>query len=157
AVQKVIETIGDDERGDEGGGEDLTSLRDMAFDAPVVRLVNLLIENAIKANASDIHIQPFEDTLRVPSRIAGALVSAETPPKRLRAAVTSRIKIMAELNIAERRLPQDGRIRMGLEGRRLDIRVSTIPTLHGESIVMRILDRAAILMPLDSLGFEQRN
>jgi general secretion pathway protein E len=156
AVQKVIETIGDDERPDDAGGEDLTSLRDMAFDAPVVRLVNLLMENAIKANASDVHIEPFEDTLRVRYRIDGVLFDAETPPKRLRAAITSRIKIMAELNIAERRLPQDGRIRMGLEGRRLDIRVSTIPTLHGESVVMRILDRAAILMPLDRLGFEER-
>jgi type II secretion system protein E len=128
----------------------------MAFDAPVVRLVNLLIENAIKANASDVHIEPFEDTLRVRYRIDGVLFDAETPPKRLRAAITSRIKIMAELNIAERRLPQDGRIRMGLEGRRLDIRVSTIPTLHGESIVMRILDRAAILLPLERLGFDER-
>jgi general secretion pathway protein E len=157
AVQKVIETMGDDDRGDDaGGGEDLTSLRDMAFDAPVVRLVNLLIENAIKANASDVHIEPFEETLRVRYRIDGVLFDAETPPKRLRAAITSRIKIMAELNIAERRLPQDGRIRMSLEGRRLDIRVSTIPTLHGESVVMRILDRAAILMPLDHLGFDTR-
>ena len=156
AVQKVIETMGEDERGEEAGGEDLTSLRDMAFDAPVVRLVNLLIENAIKAGASDVHIEPFEDSLRVRYRIDGVLFDAETPPKRLRAAITSRIKIMAELNIAERRLPQDGRIRMSLEGRRLDIRVSTIPTLHGESVVMRILDRAAILLPLDRLGFEER-
>jgi type II secretion system protein E len=158
AVQKVIETMrGDEGSGDEGGVEDLTSLRDMAFDAPVVRLVNLLIENAIKAGASDIHIEPFEDNLRVRYRIDGVLFDAETPPRRLRAAVTSRIKIMAELNIAERRLPQDGRIRMGLEGRRLDIRVSTIPTIHGESIVMRILDRAAILLPLEKLGFDARS
>jgi type II secretion system protein E len=156
AVQKVIETMGEDERGEDAGGEDLTSLRDMAFDAPVVRLVNLLIENAIKAGASDVHIEPFEDTLRVRYRIDGVLFDAETPPKRLRAAVTSRIKIMAELNIAERRLPQDGRIRMNLEGRRLDLRVSTLPTLHGESVVMRILDRASILMPLDRLGFDER-
>ena len=156
AVQKVIETMGDDDHGDETSGEDLTSLRDMAFDAPVVRLVNLLIENAIKTNASDVHIEPFEDTLRVRYRIDGILFDAETPPKRLRAAITSRIKIMAELNIAERRLPQDGRIRMGVEGRKLDLRVSTIPTLHGESIVMRILDRAAILLPLDHLGFGER-
>jgi general secretion pathway protein E len=156
AVQKVIETMGDDERGEDAGGEDLSSLRDMAFDAPVVRLVNLLIENAIKAGASDVHIEPFEDSLRVRYRIDGVLFDAETPPKRLRAAITSRIKIMAELNIAERRLPQDGRIRMALEGRRLDIRVSTIPTLHGESVVMRILDRAAILLPLDRLGFEEK-
>ena len=118
AVQKVIETMGEDDAEATEGGEDLTSLRDMAFDAPVVRLVNLLIENAIKANASDVHIEPFEDTLRVRYRIDGVLFDAETPPKRLRAAITSRIKIMAELNIAERRLPQDGRIRMSLEGRR---------------------------------------
>jgi general secretion pathway protein E len=156
AVQRVIETIRDDNGGDEGGSEDVTSLRDMAFDAPVVRLVNLLMENAVKAGASDVHIEPFEDTLRVRYRIDGVLFDVETPPRRLRAAVTSRIKIMAELNIAERRLPQDGRIRMGLEGRRLDIRVSTIPTLHGESIVMRILDRAAILLPLERLGFDER-
>ncbi|HEV8310278.1 MAG TPA: type II secretion system ATPase GspE [Methylomirabilota bacterium] len=157
AVQKVIETIRDDEwAGDESGSEDVNSLRDMAFDAPVVRLVNLLIENAVTSNASDIHIEPFEDNLRVRYRIDGVLFDAETPPKRLRAAITSRIKIMAELNIAERRLPQDGRIRMSLQGRRLDIRVSTIPTIHGESVVMRLLDRAAILMPLDRLGFDPR-
>jgi type II secretion system protein E len=128
----------------------------MAFDAPVVRLVNLLIENAVTASASDIHIEPFEDNLRVRYRIDGVLFDAETPPRRLKAAITSRIKIMAELNIAERRLPQDGRIRMTLGGRRLDIRVSTIPTIHGESVVMRLLDRAAILMPLERLGFAPR-
>ena len=157
AVQKVIETIRDDDwAGEEAGGEDLNSLRDMAFDAPVVRLVNLLIENAVAADASDIHIEPFEDNVRVRYRIDGMLFDAETPPKRLRAAITSRIKIMAELNIAERRLPQDGRIRMNLQGRRLDVRVSTIPTIHGESVVMRILDRAAILLPFERLGFDSR-
>jgi general secretion pathway protein E len=155
AVQKVIETIRDEDwAGEEGGTEDVNSLRDMAFDAPVVRLVNLLIENAVSSDASDIHIEPFEDNLRVRYRIDGVLFDAESPPKRLKAAVTSRIKIMAELNIAERRLPQDGRIRMSLQGRRLDIRVSTIPTIHGESVVMRLLDRAAILMPFERLGFD---
>jgi general secretion pathway protein E len=157
AVQKVIETIRDDEgAGGEGGDEDLTSLRDMAFDAPVVRLVNLLIENAGAASASDIHIEPFEDNVRVRYRIDGVLFDAETPPKRLKAAITSRIKIMAELNIAERRLPQDGRIRMSLGGRGLDIRVSTMPTIHGESVVMRLLDRESILLPLEKLGFDAR-
>ncbi len=157
AVQKVIETIRDDEwASEESPGEDVNSLRDMAFEAPVVRLVNLLIENAVTSNASDIHIEPFEDNLRVRYRIDGVLFDAEAPPRRLKAAVTSRIKIMAELNIAERRLPQDGRIRMSLAGRRLDIRVSTIPTIHGESVVMRLLDRAAILMPLERLGFDAR-
>jgi general secretion pathway protein E len=157
AVQKVIETIRDDDwTGEDAGGEDVNSLRDMAFDAPVVRLVNLLMENAVTSGASDIHIEPFEDNLRVRYRIDGVLFDAEAPPKRLKAAITSRIKIMAELNIAERRLPQDGRIRMNLQGRRLDLRVSTIPTIHGESVVMRILDRAAILMPFEKLGFDRR-
>jgi general secretion pathway protein E len=156
AVQKVIETIRDEEVAGEEGAEDVDSLRDMAFDAPVVRLVNLLIENAVNAAASDIHIEPFEDNLRVRYRIDGVLFDAETPPNRLRAAITSRIKIMAELNIAERRLPQDGRIRMTLGGRRLDLRVSTVPTIYGESVVMRLLDRAAILVPLERLGFDER-
>jgi general secretion pathway protein E len=157
AVQKVIETIRDDDwAGEDASGEDVNSLRDMAFDAPVVRLVNLLIENAVTSDASDIHIEPFEDNLRVRYRIDGVLFDAETPPRRLKAAVTSRIKIMAELNIAERRLPQDGRIRMNLQGRRLDIRVSTIPTIHGESVVMRILDRATVLLPFERLGFDPR-
>jgi general secretion pathway protein E len=157
AVRKVIETIHEEGReGDEDGTENVEWLRDKAFDAPVVKLVNLLIENAARSEASDIHIEPFEDNLRVRYRIDGVLFDAEAPPKRLKAAVTSRIKIMAELNIAERRLPQDGRIRMNLQGRRLDIRVSTIPTIHGESVVMRILDRAAILLPFEKLGFDAR-
>jgi general secretion pathway protein E len=125
----------------------------MAFEAPVVRLVNLLIEEAVTAEASDIHIEPSEDSLRVRYRIDGILYDLEAPPRRLQAAVTSRIKLMAELNIAERRLPQDGRIRMTLNGRRVDIRVSSIPTIHGESIVMRLLDRSSVFMPFDKLGF----
>jgi type II secretion system protein E len=119
----------------------------------VVRLVNLLIENAIAAEASDIHIEPFEDTLRVRYRIDGLLFDQEAPPRRLRDAITSRIKLMADLNIAERRLPQDGKIRVALHGRRLDIRVATLPTLHGESLVLRLLDRASLFLPLDRLGF----
>jgi hypothetical protein len=125
----------------------------MAFEAPVVRLVNLLVENAISAEASDIHIEPFEDTLRIRYRIDGLLYDQEAPPRRLQAAVTSRIKIMAEMNIAERRLPQDGRIRVTLHGARVDIRVSTMPTVHGESIVMRILQRSTVFLPLEKLGF----
>ena len=133
----------DDGRAGEGD-EDVNHLRDMAFEAPVVRLVNLLIENAISSEASDIHIEPFEDTLRIRYRIDGMLYEQEAPPRRLQAAVTSRIKIMAEMNIAERRLPQDGRIKMTLHGRRVDIRVSTMPTVHGESIVMRLLERSSV-------------
>src|SRR5438128_11754665 len=110
------------------------------------------MENAIKANASDIHIEPFEDNLRVRYRIDGVLFDAETPPRRLRAAVISRIKILAELNIAERRLPQDGRIRLRVSGRQIDIRVSTIPTLYGESVVLRILDKSTALLGLEELG-----
>src|SRR5581483_991480 len=131
-LQRIVEGMEDDVAGD--GDEDVNHLRDMAFEAPVVRLVNLLVENAIGSEASDIHIEPFEDTLRVRYRIDGVLYDKEAPPRRLQAAVTSRIKIMAEMNIAERRLPQDGRIRVTLHGRRVDIRVSTIPTVHGESI-----------------------
>jgi general secretion pathway protein E len=153
AVRKAIEDSGGDDEPFGEDGTDIDSLRSRASDAPVVRLVNLLVENAVTSNASDIHIEPFEDSLRVRYRIDGILFDAEVPPKRLRAAITSRIKIMAELNIAERRLPQDGRMRMSLQGRRLDIRVSTIPTIHGESVVMRLLDREAILMPLERLGF----
>ena len=138
-LQRIVEGM-DDDRGGEGD-EDVNQLRDMAFEAPVVRLVNLLIENAITSEASDIHIEPFEDTLRIRYRIDGILFDQEAPPRRLQAAVTSRVKLMAEMNIAERRLPQDGRIRVTLHNRRVDIRTSTIPTVHGESIVMRLLDR----------------
>jgi general secretion pathway protein E len=152
AMQKIVEGMGAGEHGGEAE-EDITQLRDMAFEAPVVRLVNLLIEEAVAAEASDIHIEPTEDSLRVRYRIDGVLYDLESPPRRLQAAVTSRIKLMAELNIAERRLPQDGRIRMTLNGRRVDIRVSTVPTVHGESIVMRLLDRSSVFLPFDRLGF----
>jgi general secretion pathway protein E len=151
ALQRIVEGVEDETAAD--GDEDIGHLRDMAFEAPVVRLVNLLIENAIAMESSDIHIEPFEDTLRIRYRIDGLLYDQESPPRRLQAAVTSRIKIMAEMNIAERRLPQDGRIRVTLQGRRVDIRVSTVPTVHGESIVMRLLDRSSVFLPLERLGF----
>src|SRR5919106_352834 len=150
-LQRIVEGMDDDGGGE--GDEDVNHLRDMAFEAPVVRLVNLLVENAITAEASDIHIEPFEDTLRIRYRVDGILYEQEAPPRRLQAAVTSRIKIMAEMNIAERRLPQDGRIRVTLHGQRVDIRVSTIPTVHGESIVMRLLQRSSVFLPLEKLGF----
>src|SRR5437667_299625 len=150
-LQRIVEGIEDESAG--AGEEDVNHLRDMAFEAPVVRLVNLLIENAIDAEASDIHVEPFEDTFRIRYRLDGILFDQEAPPRRLQAAVTSRIKLMAEMNIAERRLPQDGRIRVTLRGRRVDIRVSTIPTVHGESIVMRLLDRSSVFLPMEKLGF----
>jgi general secretion pathway protein E len=149
-LQRIVEGI-EDERGHDQ--EDVSQLRDMAFEAPVVRLVNLLIEGAVTAGASDVHIEPFEDTLRVRYRIDGILFDQESPPRRLRDAVTSRVKLMAEMNIAERRLPQDGRIRVSMGERRVDIRVSTLPTVHGESIVMRLLDRQSVFLPLEKLGF----
>jgi type II secretion system protein E len=149
-LQKIVEGIA---QVDGEVEEDVTHLRDLAFEAPVVRLVNLLIEDAVTAEASDIHVEPFEDALRVRYRIDGILYDQESPPRRLQAALTSRIKLMAEMNIAERRLPQDGRIRVTLHGRRVDIRVSTVPTVHGESIVLRLLDRSTVFLPLERLGF----
>jgi type II secretion system protein E len=152
ALQRIVEGIGTAD-GEGETEEDVTHLRDMAFEAPVVRLANLLIEDAVNAEASDIHIEPFEDTLRVRYRIDGILYDQESPPRRLQAALTSRVKLMAEMNIAERRLPQDGRIRVTLGGRRVDVRVSTVPTVHGESIVMRLLDRSTVFLPFERLGF----
>jgi general secretion pathway protein E len=153
ALQKIVEGMGTADRQDDPE-DDVGHLRDMAFEAPVVRLVNLLLEGALAADASDIHIEPFEDSLRVRYRVDGLLYDQEAPPRRLQAALTSRIKIMAEMNIAERRLPQDGRIRVtAAGGRRVDIRVSTVPTIHGESIVMRLLDRSSVFLPFDRLGF----
>jgi general secretion pathway protein E len=133
--------------------EDVNHLRDLASEAPVIRFVNLLISRAVEQRASDIHIEPFENELKVRYRIDGVLHDVEAPARRLQAAIVSRIKIMAKLNIAERRLPQDGRIKLRLMGREIDLRVSTLPTLYGESVVLRILDRSSIVVNLDSLGF----
>jgi general secretion pathway protein E len=122
--------------------EDVEHLKDLASEAPVIRLVNLLISRAVESRASDIHIEPFERDLKVRYRIDGVLYDVESPPKRLRAAIISRIKIMAKLNIAERRIPQDGRIKMRVLGKDVDLRVSTLPIMYGESVVMRILDKS---------------
>src|SRR5438046_6353825 len=115
-----------------------------------------LIDEAVAAQASDIHVEPFENRLRIRYRIDGILYDRESPPRRLQAALTSRIKLMAEMNIAERRLPQDGRIRVTAGERRVDIRVSTVPTVHGESLVMRLLDRSSVFLPFNRLGFSPR-
>ncbi len=135
------------------GEEDVEHLRDLASEAPVIRLVNLLIQRAVEARASDIHIEPFENRLKVRYRIDGVLEEVESPPASSTAAVISRIKIMARLNIAERRLPQDGRIMTRVQGKELDLRVSTVPTAHGESVVMRILDRESVVFDFERLGF----
>jgi general secretion pathway protein E len=137
--------------------EDLEQLRDMASEAPVIRLVNAMIAQAVEKRASDIHIEPFEKEFRVRFRIDGVLYPQEPPPRELRAAIISRVKLMAKLNIAERRLPQDGRIKIRTLGREVDLRVSTLPTLYGESVVMRLLDRSATeLYDLRRLGFDER-
>ena len=138
--------IGDDE-------EDVNHLRDLASEAPVIRLVNLLINRAVEQRASDIHIEPFENELKIRYRIDGVLHDMESPPRRQQAAIVSRVKIMAKLNIAERRLPQDGRIKLRTMGKEIDLRVSTLPTLYGESVVLRILDRSSIVLDLEQLGF----
>lgn len=140
-----------------GGAEtDIEQLRDLASEAPVIRWVNQLIGRAVERRASDIHIEPFEKELRVRYRTDGVLYDVQAPPRDLCAAVTSRIKLMSKLNIAEQRLPQDGRIPFRVFGREIDLRVSTLPTLHGESVVMRLLDRSASeRYSLTSLGFPE--
>ena len=132
--------------------DDVAHLKDMASEAPVIRLVNLILGHALELRASDIHIEPFENRLILRYRVDGVLHEGESPPRRLSAAVISRIKIMANLDIAERRLPQDGRIRLRIEGRELDLRVSTVPTMHGESLVMRILDKGGVALAVRCAG-----
>jgi general secretion pathway protein E len=131
----------------------LKCLRDIASEAPVIRLVNQIIANAVEAHASDIHIEPDVDQVLVRYRIDGMLRTAQTLTPALRAAVTSRIKIMSKLDIAERRMPQDGRIKIAVRGVDIDFRVSTIPTAFGESVVLRILDRSRVELDFAKLGF----
>ena len=132
--------------------EDAERLKDLASEAPVIRLVNQIIARAVETQASDIHIEPFEDRLRVRYRYDGVLHEAEAPPTRLTAAITSRIKIMARLDIAERRLPQDGRIKLAVRGQEVDFRISTVPALYGETVVLRVLDRNAVAFDYAKLG-----
>ena len=150
AMGTIVETADGDTSGDM---DDVEHLRDLASEAPVIRLVNLVIQRAVELRASDIHIEPFENRLKVRYRIDGVLEEGESPPTNLTAAVISRIKIMAKLNIAERRLPQDGRIMLRVQGKELDLRVSTVPTAHGESVVMRLLDRETVVLDFERLGF----
>jgi general secretion pathway protein E len=143
-------------RDEEQDWGDVEHLKDLASEAPVIRLVNLVLTKALESRASDIHIEPFENRLVVRYRIDGVLHEVESPPRRLSAAIISRVKIMASLDIAERRLPQDGRIKLRIQGKEIDLRVSTIPTMHGESVVMRILDKGGVPLDFASLGFEGR-
>lgn len=150
AMGTIVENLSEDATRSE---DDVEHLRDLASEAPVIRLVNLIIQRAVEARASDIHVEPFENRLKVRYRIDGVLEEVEAPPASSTAAVISRIKIMAKLNIAERRLPQDGRIMLRVQGKELDLRVSTVPTSYGESVVMRILDRESVVLDFHALGF----
>lgn len=138
-----------------GAEEDIVDLEKSSEEAPVVRLVNLILIDAIKKNASDIHVEPYEKSFRVRYRVDGVLYEVMNPPLKLRNAITSRLKIMAQLDIAERRLPQDGRIKIKLGGgREMDFRVSVLPTLFGEKIVLRLLDKSNLQLDMTKLGFE---
>ena len=150
AMGTIVENLSEDATRSE---DDVEHLRDLASEAPVIRLVNLVIQRAVEARASDIHIEPFETRLKVRYRIDGVLEEVESPPANSTAAVISRVKIMAKLNIAERRLPQDGRIMLRVQGKELDLRVSTVPTSFGDSVVMRILDRENVVLDFHTLGF----
>ncbi len=153
-IEKMVKDMSEDDLAlveDRGNGTQ--DLRDLASQAPVIKLVNLIIIEALKKRASDIHLEAMEDQLRVRYRIDGILHDISSPAKRFQAAIISRLKIMAELNIAERRLAQDGRIRMRIGDKDIDFRVSTVPTLYGESVVIRILDKSSILMSLEDIGF----
>ena len=134
-------------------GDGVTDLENLANETPIIKFVNLVLYQAVQDRASDIHFEPFEDEFKIRYRVDGALYEMTPPPKHLALPVTSRIKVMANLDIAERRLPQDGRIGLTLAGRQIDLRVSTLPTQFGESVVLRVLDRAAVNMELESLGF----
>jgi len=152
AMGQIVEDIESVDAHDVNG--DVQHLKDLASEAPVIRLVALVIRRALETRASDIHIEPFENRLIVRYRIDGVMHEVESPPRRLSAAVISRVKIMANLDIAERRLPQDGRIKLRIQGKEIDLRVSTVPTMHGESVVMRILDKGGVPLDFASLGFE---
>jgi general secretion pathway protein E len=140
---------------DEADEADLERLKDLASDAPVVRAVNALISRAAELRASDIHAEPSEDGLKVRFRVDGVLRDQEILPPQVKAAFVSRVKVLANLNIAERRLPQDGRMRLAVRGQEIDLRVATSPTLHGESVVLRLLDRSNLSLDFDALGFDE--
>ncbi len=148
---QLEDNFGSNEEIDEA---DVEHLKDLASEAPVIRMVNLIMQRAVESRASDIHVEPFEERLKVRFRVDGVLKEVEAPPVRSTAAVISRIKIMAKLNIAERRLPQDGRIKLQVQGKELDLRVSTVPTMFGESVVIRLLHKESIKFDFASLGFE---
>jgi type IV pilus assembly protein PilB len=139
-----------EEPGEEGA--EIVDLHETAEEAPVIKLVNQIVAQAVEQGASDVHLAPDGRELRVRFRVDGVLQDVTTVPRRMASGVISRVKIMAELNIAERRLPQDGRVGLAVDGRHVDLRVVTLPSVHGESIVMRVLDKASVIVQLDKLG-----
>ena len=155
SVEKVIQDLTEDDLEIIGHIREDQDGVDVANEAPIIKLVNLIIWNALQMRASDIHIEPFEDQLLVRYRIDGVLQEASSPPPNLHAAIISRIKIMADLDISERRTTQDGRIQIKLGSREIDIRVSIMPTVWGENVVMRLLDKTALMLDLNDLGFER--
>ena len=153
---RMVESIKDDENSFTDTDLDTEHIRDMASEAPVIKLVNHIISKATEMGASDIHLEPFAEDLILRYRIDGILHNFEAPPKKLNSALCTRIKIMAKLDISERRLPQDGRIKLKVHGKDIDMRVSTLPTLYGESVVIRILDRGNLTVELEKMGFPKQ-
>jgi len=158
SVNDILKELGADteiarEVAEATASDGVTDLENLANETPIIKFVNLVLYQAVQDRASDIHFEPFEDEFKIRYRVDGALYEMTPPPKHLALPVTSRIKVMANLDIAERRLPQDGRIAITLGGRQIDLRVSTLPTQFGESVVLRVLDRSAVNMELESLGF----
>lgn len=154
-MQRLIEDVTQDDIKEADLTDEISHLRDLAQEKGIIQLVNLIIENAVKDRASDIHIEPGEMSVRARYRIDGILYEKEILPVRMYSAVSSRIKLLSQMNIAERRLPQDGRIKVSFAGKAIDIRVSTIPTIYGESIVMRLLDKETSFITLEELGFDR--
>ena len=157
-VSEILKQLGEDgqmakEAEEAAESADAAALADLADAAPIVRFVNLVVMQAVQDRASDIHFEPFETEFRIRYRVDGALYEMSPPPKHLAIPVVSRIKVMANLNISERRIPQDGRIAYNLGGKQVDLRVSTLPTQFGESVVLRVLDRGSVNLELESLGF----
>ncbi|MFZ2223305.1 MAG: type II secretion system ATPase GspE [Candidatus Deferrimicrobium sp.] len=153
AMDRLVEQVGDAGAAEAADGDErVEQLIGVASEAPIIRLVNFLLARAIERGASDIHIEPYESELRVLYRIDGVLEEVESPPRRFQTAILSRIKIMARLNIAESRLPQDGRVKLRIGGKEVDFRVATVPTLYGESVVMRILDPSSMALDMGAMG-----
>jgi type IV pilus assembly protein PilB len=158
-LEDILKEFGTDDASlvEEGGGLSVEDLEKAANSTPVIKLLNTLLLQAIHDHASDIHIEPFEDDLKIRYRIDGVLYEIMSPPFRLGAALTSRVKVMSRLDISETRLPQDGRIELNIGGRPVDLRVSTLPTMFGESVVMRILDRSNVALDLEKIGLRTKD